>query len=70
MSIETYIIYGLTLILVIISFMKDRQKTLLGIKKGYKAFMKIVPVLIPLFLFIGMVYPINVPRNYNRANTC
>jgi len=62
MSIETYIIYGLTLILVIISFLKDRQKTLLGIKKGYKAFMKIVPVLIPLFLFIGILLAIVTPE--------
>lgn len=62
MGIETYIIYGLAVLLVVISFFKDKQKTKKGIKKGVKAFIKLLPVLLPLFLFIGILLAIVTPE--------
>ncbi len=62
MGPETYAIYGITLILTIVSFVKDKRKTLKGIKKGYKAFVKLLPVLIPLFLFIGILLAVVTPE--------
>lgn len=62
MGIETYIIYGFALVLTILSFVKDKQKTLKGIKKGYKAFIKLFPVLVPLFLFIGILLAVVTPE--------
>lgn len=61
MSIDTYIIYGVTLILIIASFIKDKQKTKMGLKKGFKSFMKLMPVMLPLFLFIGTLLALITP---------
>lgn len=61
MGIDTYIIYGLAIILTIASFIKDKKKTKMGLRKGYKAFMKLMPVLVPLFLFVGIMLAIVTP---------
>jgi len=62
MTIDTILIYGVTIILLIISFIKDKQKTLKGIKKGIKSFLKIMPVLLPMFLFIGIMLAVITPN--------
>lgn len=62
MGIEGIIIYGVTFVLLILSFIKDKKKTLMGIKKGYKSFIKLMPVLLPLFLFIGILMTIITPN--------
>lgn len=62
MGIETIIIYVLAGVLVLVSFMKDRSRTIKGIRKGYKAFVKLLPTLIPLFLFIGILLTIVTPE--------
>jgi len=61
MSIETYIIYGLAALLLIISFIKDQKKTFKGLKKAFKSFMKLMPVLIPLFIFVGILLTLITP---------
>ncbi len=61
MSIEGYIIYGLAIVLTMISLLKDKDKTIQGLKKGAKSFMKLMPVLLPLFLFIGILLAIVTP---------
>jgi len=55
MDLSTIIIYGIALALLIVSLVKDRGKTKKAIKKGWMAFIKILPVLIPLFLIVGIV---------------
>ncbi len=62
MSIETYILYGITIILVIISLLKSKEKTKKGLLKGMKSFLKLLPMLIPLFLFIGILLAIITPN--------
>ncbi len=61
MSIEGYIIYGIAIILSLISLIKDPQKTKQGLKKGVKAFVKLMPILLPLFLFIGILLAVVTP---------
>lgn len=61
MSTETYIIYGLAIVLLLVSFFKDKEKTKKGLKKAYKSFIKLMPVLIPLFLFVGILLAIITP---------
>lgn len=46
------IIAGLSLIL---SFLKDRKKTWIGIKKGLKMFLNIVPVFIVVLILVSVV---------------
>ena len=61
MSTETYVIYGVTLVLLLISFIKNKQKTYKGLKKGAKSFIKLMPVLIPIFLFVGILLAVVNP---------
>lgn len=61
MDISTIILYVLAVVLLIISFVKDRKKTKMGVKKGWMAFKKILPILIPLFLIVGILLTIINP---------
>ena len=45
----------ITAALVIISFIVDRKKTMKGIKKGFKQFLKILPALMSVIIIISVV---------------
>ncbi len=62
MDISTIILYSVAIVLLVISFAKDRKKTKAAVKKGWMAFKKIVPVLIPLFIIVGVVLSIITPE--------
>lgn len=55
MSIDTYIIYGLALVVLIVSFVLDKKKTMKGIKKGLMSLLKMLRVLVPLIFIIGIL---------------
>ncbi len=61
MSLEAIIIYGLAIGLTIVSAVVDRDKTKKGFIKGTKSFLKLMPVLIPLFLFVGILLAVITP---------
>jgi uncharacterized membrane protein YraQ (UPF0718 family) len=61
MSIETYVIYGFAAILLIVSFIFDRGKTKKGVMKGFKSFLKLLPILVPLLLIIGILLVVISP---------
>lgn len=62
MNISTIILYVISIIFLIISLFKDRKKTKQGVKKGYIAFTKILPLLIPLFLIVGIILTFVTPE--------
>ena len=62
MDISTIILYSVAIVLLIISFAKDKKKTKAAVKKGWMAFKKIVPVLIPLFIIVGVVLSVITPE--------
>ncbi|MBI9009507.1 MAG: permease [Tenericutes bacterium] len=55
MSITSYILYGGVGILLILAFIKDKQRAILALKKGYKSFVKLLPSLIPIMLLMGIM---------------
>lgn len=61
MDLSTIILYSIAIILLFISLVKDKKKTKMAIKKGWMAFKKILPVLIPLFIIVGVVLSIVTP---------
>ncbi|MFW6285071.1 MAG: hypothetical protein ACOC2X_01695 [Bacillota bacterium] len=61
MSNEGLIIYGIAISLTILSAVVNPGKTWLGIKKGLRSFLKLMPVLIPLFLFVGILMTLVTP---------
>ena len=67
MGLSTYILYTLKAILLGVSIIKDKKKTKQAIKKGYMAFIKIIPILIPLFLFVGIVLTLVTPDQIRQV---
>lgn len=62
MDLSTLFLYGIALILLLISVVKDKNKTKKALKKGWMAFKKILPVLIPLFMIVGIVLSLVTPE--------
>ena len=58
----TYILYGVTAALLILSFFKDRQKTLKALKKAWKAFENILPQFLAILLLIGLMLSVLSPE--------
>lgn len=61
MDISTMILYGIAGILLVLSFIKDKHKTRLALKKGWMAFVNILPVLVPLFIIVGVLLSLVTP---------
>ena len=52
---STYILYGITIILLSISFIKDKSKTKMALKKAWKSFENIMPQFLVVILFVGIL---------------
>lgn len=61
MDASTIILYSIAIVLLVVSSLKDRKKTKAAVKKGWMAFKKILPVLIPLFMIVGVVLSVVNP---------
>lgn len=58
-----YFIYVIVLILLAISAVLDKKKTKKALKIGLKSFKNLLPTLIPMMLFIGVILSILSPDN-------
>ncbi|MDK2950956.1 MAG: hypothetical protein PWQ77_621 [Kosmotogales bacterium] len=54
-AVFTYILYGVTFVLLIVSFLKDKSKTLLSLKKAWKMFINILPQFIAILMLVGLL---------------
>lgn len=52
---NNYLLYGITLLLLIISFLKDKKKTKMSLKKAWKAFENILPEFLVVILLVGVL---------------
>ncbi len=59
---STYFLYGLTAILMIISYFKDRQKTKKALKKAWKSFENILPDFLGVIMLVGILLAILNPQ--------
>lgn len=50
-----YILYGITIILLIISYWKDKKKTKMALKKAWKSFENILPEFLTVIMFVGVL---------------
>lgn len=55
---DSYIFYGLAIILLIFSFIKDKKKTNMALKKAWKAFENILPEFLVVILLVGFLLAI------------
>lgn len=52
---DSYIFYGLAIILLIFSFFKDKKKTKMALKKAWKAFENILPEFLTVIILVGFL---------------
>lgn len=57
----SYIIYSLCIILLVISFVKDKEKTKLALKNGFKSFENIMPQFLFIIIIVSIVLSIVNP---------
>ena len=55
---DTYLLYGVTVFFLAISFFKDKRKTKISLKKAWKAFENILPQFLVVVLFVGVLLAI------------
>jgi uncharacterized membrane protein YraQ (UPF0718 family) len=53
--VDTFILYGVALVLLAISFFKDKKKTKLSLKKAWKSFENIMPQFLVVILLVGIL---------------
>jgi len=66
MGIDTIILYSATALLLVISLLKDRKKTKAALKKAWKAFENILPQLLTIMLFVGVLLAVLKPDVISR----
>ncbi len=59
---STYILYGVTILFLILSFVKDKKKTKVSLKKAWKAFENILPEFLVVILFVGVLLAVLNPE--------
>ena len=66
MVLDSYLLYGITIVFLILSFFKDRKKTQMALKKGWKAFDNILPQFLVVILFVGVMLAVLDPQTISR----
>ena len=62
----TLFMYGIVFIFLILSWIKDRQKTKKSLKIGLNAFKKLLPSMIPIMIGIGIILAILSPQTVSQ----
>ena len=55
---NSYILYIITAVLLLVSFKKDKKKTKMALKKGWKSLMKILPQLLGILMLVGLIFSV------------
>ncbi len=63
---QNIILYSLTIILVVISFFKDKTKTKLALKKAWKSFDNILPQILGIITSVGIIIAFLNPEVISR----
>jgi len=64
--LDSYLLYGITIALLFFSFFKDRKKTRMALKKGWKAFDNILPEFLVVMLFVGVMLAVLDPQTISK----
>lgn len=59
---SNYILYGITILLLAISYYKDKKKTKMALKKAWKAFENILPEFLTVIMFVGVLLAVLNPQ--------
>jgi len=61
-----YILYSLCIVLLALSFIKDKEKTKLALKNGFKSFENIMPQFLFIIIIVGIVLSIVNPATISN----
>jgi len=53
--LDTYIMYGISILFLAVSFFKDKKRTKMALKKGWKSFENILPEFLVIILLVGVL---------------
>lgn len=59
---SNYILYGVTILLLVASYYKDKRKTKMALKKAWKAFENILPEFLTVIMFVGVLLAVLNPQ--------
>ena len=59
---SNYILYGITILLLVISYYKDKKNTKMALKKAWKAFENILPEFLTVIMFVGVLLAVLNPE--------
>ncbi len=65
-EIFTYSFYGLAAVLLGLSFLKDKKKTFLSLKKAWTMFINVLPQFIAILLLVGLMLAVLSPETIRR----
>lgn len=59
---SNYVLYVVTILLLIVSYYKDKKKTKMALKKAWKAFENILPEFLTVIMFVGVLLAVLNPQ--------
>lgn len=63
---STYILYGVALLALAFSFLKDKKKTKMSLKKAWKSFENILPEFMVVILLVGVLLAVINPQMISK----
>ncbi len=66
-NVFTYFLYGMAAVLLGLSFMKDRKKTALSLKRAWKMFTNVLPQFAAILLIVGLLLAVVTPETIQRV---
>lgn len=63
---DSYLFYALAIILLVLSFLKDKKKTKMALKKAWKAFENILPEFLVVILMVGFLLAVLNPETISK----
>ena len=64
---DTYILYGVTILLLVFSYLKDKKKTKMSLRKAWKAFENILPEFVVVIFLVGVLLAILNPEAISKV---
>lgn len=66
-SVFTFSLYGVAAVLLGVSFVKDRKKTVLSLKRAWKMFINVLPQFVAILLVVGLLLVVVTPEKIQRV---
>jgi uncharacterized membrane protein YraQ (UPF0718 family) len=64
--VTALVFYGIAVVLLVLSFVRDRAKTLAALKKALKAFLNILPQFLGIIVIVGVLLALLDPQTISR----